>query len=277
MKIESTANISIETLNDIIAESRIFDITIQDPENYPVSKSYDVFAMLTIKRAINEFLKGCPERNPSDPNTEKQIFAYIYTKLAYFAEYDDLARDVARTDPMAKGSLEIDYLNSSSGLEGVFIRRKALCSGFAEALRNLLAENKIESKYITGWTNNYKGTGKKVGHAWNQVKLDGEWFNCDITCDREFILQGLIAPKFLKSGADFSNYYKYPEGSLDRIEKTPRSISNEAQSVLIHNYKSRIIDELYPKEKENKSKKKGFIRTIFSKLKANKSSQRGDE
>lgn len=276
MKFESTARISMETLNDIIAENRIFEITIQDPENYPVAKTYDVFKMLTIKRAIKEFLKGCPERNSNDPNTEKKIFSYIYTKLAYFAEYDDVARDVSRADPMMKGSLETDYLESSSGLEGVFVGRRALCSGFAEALRNLLAEKGIQSKYITGWANNYNGSGKKVGHAWNQVKLDGEWFNCDITCDRSFIIQDLVAPKFLKSGVDFSNYYKYPEGSLDRIEKTPKSISNETQRALIHNYRSRVIDELYPKEDDNKSKKKGFIKTIFSKLKSNRGSERGD-
>ena len=46
MKYESTARISIETINDLIAENYVYDITIQDPKNYPEGKKYDIFILL---------------------------------------------------------------------------------------------------------------------------------------------------------------------------------------------------------------------------------------
>ena len=277
MKYESTAGISIETINDLIAENYVYEITIQDPKNYPQGMTYDIFALLSVKRAMTEFLKGCPYVDRNNPNAEKEIFAYIYTKLAYFAEYDDLARDVNDYKPEFKQLYASDYLKSASGLEGVMIGRRGVCSGFAETLRNLLAEKGIESKYISGWCKGSNGTPERVGHAWNQVKLDGKWYNCDITCDRNFIKQGLVAPKFLKSNADFSNYYKYPEGSTARIEVADKSISTQSQEALIGRYRSQIINELFPKDVDKKRKKKGFLKSISEKLKSLKGSERGDE
>lgn len=276
MKYESTARISLETINDLIAENRVFDITIQDPKNYPEGKTYDVFVLLSVKRAIIKFLEGCPHREAGNPNTEKEIFAYIYTKLAYWAEYDDLAREINNYTPEFKSLYARDFLDSASGLDGVMVGRCGVCSSFAETLRNLLAERGIEAKYVTGWTNGENGDKKRKGHAWNQVKLDGEWYNCDITCDRKFILEGLVAPKFLKSNAEFSNYYIYPSGRNVEIEEATKSISSQGQSYLIGKYQSQIVGELFPKEDEKKKRKKGFIKAISEKLKSRKGSEKGE-
>lgn len=277
MKYESTARISLETINDLIAENCVYDITIQDPKNYPEGKTYDIFSLLSIKRAIGKFLEGCPYRESSNPNTEKEIFAYIYTKLAYWATYDDLAREINHYTPEFKALYATDYMKSASGLEGVMVGKSGICSGFAETLRNLLAERGIESKYVSGWTKGNGDGGNRTGHAWNQVRLDGEWYNCDITCDRKFILEGLVAPKFLKSNSEFSNYYRYPDGNNVSIEKATKSISSQGQSYLIGRYQSQIIDELSPKEDEKKKKKKGFLKSISEKLKARKGSEKGDD
>ena len=83
MKYESTAGISIETINDLIAENCVYEITIQDDKNYPQGNTYDIFVLLSIKRQMEKFLKGCPYKDFRNPNTEKEVFAYIYTKLAY--------------------------------------------------------------------------------------------------------------------------------------------------------------------------------------------------
>ena len=276
MKYESTAGISIETINDLIAENCVYEITIQDEKNYPQGNTYDIFVLLSIKRQMEKFLKGCPYKDFRNPNTEKEIFAYIYTKLAYWASYDDLARDVNSYKPEFKTLYASDYLQSASNLEGVMIGKSGLCSGFAETLRNLLAERGIESKFVSGWKKEEKGSGDSVGHAWNQVKLDGQWYNCDITCDRKFITQGLIAPKFLKSNSEFSNYYKYPERISANIEKTGSSVSAQIQGNLISKFHSQIIEELSPKDDDKKKKRKGFLKSISEKLKSLKGSEKGD-
>ena len=51
-----------------------------------------------------------------------------------------------------------------------------MCSGYADILRNVCALKEIEAKYIVGFPPN-----DKIGHAWNQVKLNGKWYNCDAT------------------------------------------------------------------------------------------------
>lgn len=276
MKITSTARLSLEDFNDLIAENRVYEITIQDPENYPKGKTYELFNLLTIKRAIVEFLKNCPQRDPHNPNTEKEIFSYIYTKLALTVEYDDLARDVNHADPNFKKLYATDYLDSASGLDSALLSKVALCSGFAETLRNLLAEKGIEAKYMSGMARPTAGVTHTPSHAWNQVKLDGEWFNCDVTHDREFIKQGLVAPNFLKSNAHFSNYTAYPISISGKIEPATRSISNAEQHILLNKHYGQILDELKP-EPDKAKKQPGFFRSILAKLHIIKSSQPGDK
>ena len=81
MKINSTAELSLEYINDLIADNIVFEITIQDPKNYPQGKTYDIFNILSIKRQMVEFLKDCPHKDANNPNSEKEIFAYIYTSV----------------------------------------------------------------------------------------------------------------------------------------------------------------------------------------------------
>lgn len=54
--------------------------------------------------------------------------------------------------------------------------KKVVCEGYAKAFQLLMNACGIESIYIPGKAN---GTG----HAWNKVKLDGDWYNVDVTWD----------------------------------------------------------------------------------------------
>ena len=270
MEITSTAKISIETLNDMIANNLDKKITIKDNETYPISKGreYDFFTFLTIKRAINEFLKGCPSRNPTDPDSEKKIFTYIYIKLAYYAKFDKFAKEIGASSEEFKAIYDVyDYLNKASGLDGVFISQEALPSGFVEALRNLLAEKGIKSKFILGIVDK-NNSGDATPYAWNQVKLDGEWYNCDIVGDRAFILQGLNLPGFLKSTYDFSNIlhrYTYDHGV--KSERCRVSLSQQEQDSLISHYQSVVEQEYAEKNNIQTPRKESFIDKILKKLK----------
>ena len=54
--------------------------------------------------------------------------------------------------------------------------KKVVCEGYAKAFQLLMNACGIECIYIPGTVN---GTG----HAWNKVKLDGQWYNVDVTWD----------------------------------------------------------------------------------------------
>lgn len=58
----------------------------------------------------------------------------------------------------------------------------AVCSGYAEAFKRFMDYMGIDSKYVegTGYNSLYPNGGS---HAWNQVKIDGKWYNMDVTWD----------------------------------------------------------------------------------------------
>lgn len=61
-------------------------------------------------------------------------------------------------------------------IEGIFSEEyySAVCEGYAKAFQLLLNAAGIENVYVVG-------NGNGQGHAWNQVKIDGEWYNVDLT------------------------------------------------------------------------------------------------
>ena len=80
----------------------------------------------------------------------------------------------------------IDYALDESGqpqmaswahsILGVFEETGAVCEGFARAYQLLLNFKGVDCLLVTG-------TSREQGHAWNMIRLDGEWFGVDVTWD----------------------------------------------------------------------------------------------
>ena len=60
---------------------------------------------------------------------------------------------------------------------GGLVEGKVQCEGYAKTLGYLCDQNGIENMLITG-TND-----KQASHAWNIIKVDGDWYNLDTTWD----------------------------------------------------------------------------------------------
>ena len=60
---------------------------------------------------------------------------------------------------------------------GCLVEGRANCEGYAKAFNMLAGDLGMESVLVTGITD------KGENHAWNQVKIDGEWYNLDVTWD----------------------------------------------------------------------------------------------
>jgi len=60
---------------------------------------------------------------------------------------------------------------------GCLVDGEAHCEGYAKAFQYLCAQVGIECVVVTGVTSDGEN------HAWNQVEIDGEWFNVDVTWD----------------------------------------------------------------------------------------------
>lgn len=62
---------------------------------------------------------------------------------------------------------------------GALVNHKATCSGYAKAFDLLAKSCGLSSTIVTGTGINSKGI--EAPHAWNQIYLDGEWYNVDVT------------------------------------------------------------------------------------------------
>jgi len=154
-----------DVLNTQLMDVRVSDrvtVVIRDGVIAEVHLSYlpQVFSrsasISTVEQGIAHALATV---NDSMTNVEKALVLHDYLvrevdyDLGYFT--DTIAMDSYR-------------------LEGVFIKRIAVCQGYALAYSRLLSELGIES---------YVVSSDEMNHAWNLINLDGNWFHVDCTWD----------------------------------------------------------------------------------------------
>ncbi len=129
-----------------------------------------------LRRRIDEvtgkYLEGItPEMSAYD------VAIRLYIKIISNVDYDSIA---LKEEEAAGGPsiYKIDYLRS---ICGVFLNGKAVCEGYARAIQYLLQKCGVECAEAAGTIN---GSPKNSGgHAWNIVKIDGEYYYFDVTWD----------------------------------------------------------------------------------------------
>ncbi len=105
-----------------------------------------------IDRIVSKALKA-------ESDFEKEIIIHdeLCKTVKYDSEFDS-----------KKGSIYSIY--------GALVNGHAVCEGYARAFKLLCQSAGIECILITG-------DSKGVGHLWNMVKLDGNWYHVDVTWD----------------------------------------------------------------------------------------------
>ena len=104
--------------------------------------------------------------NPSMTELQKviAIHDWIVTNVDYaLSQYQ--TGNISKYSHTAWGGLETGYV---------------VCNGYAELFRLMTAEVGIEAKDVSGYGN--IGLGDQH-HRWSQVKIDGKWYNVDLTWD----------------------------------------------------------------------------------------------
>ncbi len=94
-------------------------------------------------------------------------------------------------------SYDMTYQRSTA--YDILINKSAVCEGYALAAYRLFTDAGLETRIITG-----DGDGER--HAWNIVKVNGEWYNIDLTWDDPVSSSGkqiLRYTYFLKNERDF--------------------------------------------------------------------------
>ncbi|MBQ2275671.1 MAG: transglutaminase domain-containing protein [Lachnospiraceae bacterium] len=102
-----------------------------------------------------------------------EILGKILTK-----DMDEYEKELAIHDYLVK-NCEYEFLKGekerdSYSAYGALIEKKAVCNGYAEAMQLMLKRAGILSRIVVGNADN-------VDHAWNIVKVNGEWYQLDAT------------------------------------------------------------------------------------------------
>lgn len=230
----NTSEISINELIEYKSQNPNQKITIQNPnKSSDKLDSYSLDDMIEIKKKIAEIVDGLP-KDLDNPDKEKKIFTYLYTRLAHFIEYDEFASSTVGLGGYARDMSE-KYRTNASNLIGGLSQGKSMCGGYSEILRNVLSEVGIESIYISG-----EGKDKLGNHAWNQVKLDGKWYNVDLTNDRDNILDNTECQYFLKSDSEFKRYEQYDVKS-ETLHQCDESVQNPDQLLESHKFVPPVV------------------------------------
>lgn len=137
-----------------------------------------------IESATADFLKTADSRGS---DYEKAVAAHNY---------------IIKTTRYAEGySVDSTAYSEVSTIYSALVGGEALCSGYAKAYQYLLGKMGVECSYISG-----KANGED--HAWNLVKLDGEYYYVDVTWDDPVYSNGAQGMRF--------DYFCIPSSALEK-------------------------------------------------------------
>lgn len=128
------------------------------------------------------------------------------------ASASDYEKELWIHDYLAKTNDYISYSPYAHSAYGALVEGEAVCEGYTRAFQLLLNQLDIENHTVTG--SDQIGSGAAINHIWNMVKLDGKWYQVDVTWDD----QG-------NSAADI--YHIFFNMSRTTLEKTHTIIMDE--------------------------------------------------
>ena len=142
------------------------------------------------------------------PNmTDEQKVKAIHDYLIYNANYYNNG-DYSNAEPWAYGA------------EGVLLHHEGVCASYAYAFLFLAKCAGLDCDYLVGDV-----TKSNAGHAWNSVKVDGEWYYIDCTWDdptgggaeryKYYLSKELWPDHIMEEGDDSSTIWEYAEGFGD--------------------------------------------------------------
>lgn len=134
------------------------------------------------------------------------ILAEIVQKLKLKEVSSDYEKVKLIHDYIINNSSYDINLKKSSAYD-LLVEKSAVCEGYAITAYRLFLAAGLESRIISGY-----GDGEP--HAWNIVKVDGKWYNIDLTWDDPVSRSGRQVLKydyFLKSDNDFPKHERKAE------------------------------------------------------------------
>ena len=112
-------------------------------------------------------------------------------KSAYNTKVDELTSGLSGKSDYEKAKIlhdrlidTVTYISTENDQTayGALVEGKAVCNGYAKAYQHLLLKAGIPAWFVSGSSIN-PHTNTPEPHAWNLVKIDGQWYYTDVTWD----------------------------------------------------------------------------------------------
>ncbi|MBP2619948.1 transglutaminase domain-containing protein [Streptococcus panodentis] len=210
----SLAKVIQEVKEDNPTLPQHFDYQVDESQNVVkfIYNDKDLASSKKVEAKVKEVAKEIIKDGMSDREKVQAINQYLvdhatYNDAAYAKskEVDRLRSKNPRSDEETKqmGDIVQNDLNgkyaSAWDASGVLLEGTGVCQSYAVAFNALAQEAGLNSLYVSGDVN----TGDK--HAWNLVKIDGQWLVVDVTWNdddkdpNQFLLLSMDDAKYLES------------------------------------------------------------------------------
>lgn len=197
---ENMLTFNLNSLNDISMDAMIklqdhvensFDMKFNINEKDSEGITYTFAELSAITAKLEELTAGV-----STEMEEVDRFYTIYSRMINNITYnndtvDNVAKEIERYTTERGYTKQIldekmaAFRRDTAGLYGGLIDGSAICVGYATILQEALKKVDLKSIIVTGTKiediENFKLF--RSGHAWNQVQIDGKWYNADATWD----------------------------------------------------------------------------------------------
>lgn len=140
---------------------------------FKVNYVYDKETMRQKQNEVSAESKKIISNTITENMSDDEKRLAIYTYLENNCVYDNEALEAAKNNNFIK--TEDNTYEDSFNSYGAIVNKKALCQSYAYAYKLLCTMSGIECKIITGYLNG------NLPHAWNIVKIDGQWYQTDAT------------------------------------------------------------------------------------------------
>ncbi|MBF0786375.1 MULTISPECIES: transglutaminase domain-containing protein [unclassified Streptococcus] len=192
---EKERRIYLQFVNGLKKRAQVIDIESTNEENYvqvylSVAYDYPEFYWLTDEEAMTDGINFLDLEEPTYPSDlslvnnqlEKQVTSILeqaptgsdYEKVKYF--YEVIIKQT-EYDIEAFKNKRLNW--RSQGILSVLLDKKSVCAGYSRTFQYLCKKAGIDCIYVSGVA---KGSsGEEIGHAWNLVKINGQYYGVDTT------------------------------------------------------------------------------------------------
>lgn len=163
-----------------------FKINEYQGDSKKIEYSFNEISAIIAK--IEELTADIPD-DMDEANKFYKVYSRITQMMSYDhkcikelekAEYDRFhSNDNWRVASEKFEKRQKEIRKKPAGLYGGLVEGKAICAGYALILNEALKYVGVKCQYVRGTE------PKRGGHAWNQVQIDGKWYNADPTWDSE--------------------------------------------------------------------------------------------